>query len=414
MAQASTLAGWNIRALQDLQLGNKRVFVRVDFNVPLNDDGEVSDDARIVAALPTIRAVQQAGGRVICASHLGRPKGKPDPRYSMVPVAGRLAELTGQDVLVPDDCIGDAAEHLVANQRPGQIILLENLRFHEGETANSEEFARRLAELCDVFVGDAFGAMHREHASVSALPRIIPDRAAGLLVERELAFLSKLTGGAETPYIAMLGGAKISDKIEVIERLLAAVQGVIIGGAMANTFLAAEGEPMGRSLVEADKLTVARHLLRRCEERGVRIWLPVDHVVASDPSGEAPSRIVERGQVAADDMVLDIGPRTIELFAAVLDGTAGAGWSAPRTVFWNGPMGLFEREPFAAGTLAVARALSRSSAVSVIGGGDSAAAARQAGVTSMISHISTGGGASLEFLGGHVLPGLTALRGGRR
>lgn len=414
MALASTLEGWNIRSLDELQFSNKRVLVRVDFNVPVDADGNVTDDARIAGALPTIRRIQELGGRVICASHFGRPKGKPDPKYSLEPVAGRLAELLDQEVLLPDDCIGDAAEHLVANQRPGQVVLLENLRFHAGETANSEEFARKLADLCDVYVSDAFGALHREHASVSALPKVVPDRAAGLLVEREIAFLSKLTGGAETPYVAILGGAKISDKIGVLERLLNAVNGLIIGGAMANTFLAAQGHSMGRSLVEEDKLQLARHLLARCEERGIRVWLPVDHVVAGEASPDAATAVVGVGAVGASQMALDIGPRSCELFSAVLDGSAGEGWTTPKTVFWNGPMGLFEMEPFAAGTIAVARALARSPATSVIGGGDSAAAARQAGVTSMISHISTGGGASLEFLAGHMLPGLVALRGGRR
>ncbi|MCB9740194.1 MAG: phosphoglycerate kinase [Deltaproteobacteria bacterium] len=414
MAFASTLEGWNIRSLNELQLTNKRVLVRVDFNVPLDAAGHVADDARIVAALPTIRAIQAAGGRVILASHLGRPKGKVDPKFSLEPVAGRLAELLDQEVLLPDDCVGDAAEHLVANQRAGQIVLLENLRFHASETANSEDFARRLAELCDVFVSDAFGAMHREHASVAALPRIIPDRAAGLLVEREIAFLSKLTGGAETPYVAILGGAKISDKIEVLERLLGVVDGLIIGGAMANTFLAAQGHAMGKSLVETDKAQLARHLLARCEERGIRVWLPVDHVVAGEASADAATEVVPVGAVGEAQMALDIGPETVELFSAVLDGSAGEGWTAPKTLFWNGPMGLFEIEPFAAGTMALARAVARAPATSVIGGGDSAAAARKAGVTSMISHISTGGGASLEFLGGRMLPGLVALRGGRR
>jgi phosphoglycerate kinase len=414
MAFAGTLEGWNIRSVRDVQLTNKRVFVRVDFNVPLDAEGEVADDARIVAALPTIALIQEGGGRVILASHLGRPKGKVDAKYSLEPVARRLAELLGQDVLLPDDCIGNAAEHLVANQRTSQIVLLENLRFHAGETANGDEFARRLSELCDVYVSDAFGAMHREHASVSALPKIVPDRAAGLLVEREIAFLSKLINGAESPYVAILGGAKISDKIEVIEKLLGVINGLIIGGAMANTFLAAQGHAVGRSLVETDKFQLARHLLARCEERNIRVWLPVDHVVAAEPSEGAATAVVAVGDVGEAQMALDIGPASIELFSSVLDGSIGANWSVPRTVFWNGPMGLFEIDAFATGTMALARAVARSPAVSVIDGGDSAAAARKAGVMSMITHISTGGGASLEFLGGHLLPGLVALRGGRR
>lgn len=410
----SALSAMNIRSLKDLHMAGKRVLLRADFNVPLDDNGQITDDARIEAALPTIRAIQKAGGRVVACSHLGRPKGKRDPKLSLEPVAARLAELLDQDVLLPDDCLGEAAQHLVANQRENQVVLLENLRFEAGEKRDDEEFARRLAGMCEVYVNDAFGALHRAHASVSAVAKVMPDRAAGLLVERELRYLGSLTSGTEKPYIAVLGGAKIAGKIDVIERLLHVVDGLVVGGAMANTFLAAKDLPMGGSKVEADKLQLARHLITRCEELALPLWLPIDHVATTEIRVGAKTEIVEAGLLQHDQMAIDIGPKTIELYTAVLDGTAAAGPGAPRRIFWNGPMGIFEIEAFAAGTMAVARAIARSPAVSVIGGGDSAAAVRKAGVQSMVSHVSTGGGASLELLAGNPLPGLVALRGGRR
>jgi len=409
-----TLESLNIRSIRELELNNRRVLLRCDFNVPLDADGTVMDDSRIAAVVPTILHIQQAGGRVICCSHLGRPKGKKDPKLSLEPVAERLAELTGQDVLLPDDCVGDAAEHLIATQRSNQIVLLENLRFRAGEKKNSDDLARKLSELCDVYVNDAFGALHRAHASVSALPKMMMDRAAGLLIEKELAVLGDLAGGAPSPYIAIVGGAKISGKIEVLETLLDAVDGLIIGGAMANTFLAAQGHDMGNSLVESDRIALAKHLLKRFEAKGVPVWLPVDMLCVEAVEADAASQIVRVGELSGRQMAVDIGPETIAHFTSVLSGSLPDGPGVPRTVFWNGPMGVFEIDAFAAGTLAVARALARSSATSIIGGGDSGAAAKKAGVAQLISHVSTGGGASLEFLSGAQLPGLAALRGGRR
>ena len=414
MAVGNKLADWNIRALDELNLSGRRVLLRVDFNTPLDEDDEVADDSRIVAALPTIRAIHERGGRVIACSHLGRPKGKRVAKYSLEPVARRLAELLDTDVMLPDDCVGEAAQHLVANQRAGQVVLLENLRFHPGETQNSEEFARKLADLAEVYVNDAFGALHRSHASVDALPRLMPDRCAGRLVARELAFLAPLVSGAEAPYVAILGGAKISGKIEVIERMLESVDALIIGGAMANTFIAAMGHDMGDSLLESDRIPIARHLMQRCEEKGIGLFLPVDHLVTDEISADATATVVPRGAIGPGKQAVDIGPQTIALFGHVLDGSHPDMETPPRTVFWNGPMGVFEIDAFANGTMALARALARSGATSVIGGGDSAAAVRKAGVTELVSHVSTGGGASLEFLGGAALPGLGALRGGRR
>ncbi len=411
---AASLESLNIRSVKELDLQNRRVLLRCDFNTPLDADGEVADDTRIVAALPTIRYVQEQGGRVICCSHLGRPKGKRDAAFSLEPVAHRLAELLEQEVLLPDDCVGDAAEHLIANQRSNQVVLLENLRFHAGEKANSEDFARKLADNCDVYVNDAFGALHREHASVSALPKMMPDRAAGLLIERELAFLGELATGAASPYIAVVGGAKISGKIEVLEKLLDTVDGLIIGGAMANTFLVANGHDMGGSLVEADRVPIARHLLKRFAAKGVPVWLPTDVLCVEEIAPEAKVETRAVGDLRPGQKAVDIGPDTVALFTGVVDGSAPSAPGLPKSVFWNGPMGIFEMDAFANGTMAMARALARSTARSIIGGGDSGAAVKKAGVSDLVTHVSTGGGASLEYLSGNVLPGLVALRGGRR
>ncbi len=413
MAMNHWLEELNIRTLDEMHLAGERVLVRVDFNVPLDESGDVADDRRVVAALPTITAIQQQGGRVILCSHLGRPKGAKNDKLSMEPVARCLAELMDQDVLLPDDCVGDAANHLISNQRANQIVLLQNLRFHRGETSNSEEFARQLAALCDVYVNDAFGTLHRAHASVDALPRLMPDRSAGLLVSRELEFLSRLVTGTQSPFMAIIGGAKISDKIAMLERLLEQVDGLMIGGAMANTFLAAQGHEMGRSLVETDRTQMARHLLQRCVDKNISIFLPVDHVVVEEVAVDAATDVVERGHVGPTQRVVDIGPATVELYGQILLGQHDD-VAMPRTVFWNGPMGVFEMEPFSRGTIDVARVLAQSSALSVVGGGDSAAAVRRAGVAEMVGHVSTGGGAALAYLGGEVLPGLAALRGGRR
>jgi phosphoglycerate kinase len=415
-----TLEG--VSAVEDLERGpldeggwlaNKRVFVRVDFNVPLDKSGNITDDSRIRAAIPTIQYLVERGAKVIVASHLGRPKGKPDPKQSLEPCGARLAELTGYEVHLPEDCIGDAPKKVIHDLRVAsaggtvrgapQICLLENLRFHPGEEEDDETFARALAELCDVYVNDAFGAAHRAHASVHALPRLKKDRGAGMLMHKELSALGKLVEAPERPYVAVLGGAKVSDKIDVIEALLGKCDHVCIGGAMANTFLAAQGLDMRKSLVETDKLALARTLLSKAADRGVGLLLPTDVVVGE--SLEAKSgRPVPTNAVPPETLALDIGPDTVERFSKVL--------SEARTIFWNGPMGLFESPAFAHGTFAIARAMSKARGYTVVGGGDSAAAVYQAGddVAGAFDHISTGGGASLEFVEGKKLPGIEALR----
>ncbi len=390
-----------IRSVTDLDVDGRRVFVRVDFNVPL-EGGRVTDDTRIRAALPTLRLVMEKGGRPVIASHLGRPKGKPDPKYSLEPAGARLAELLGAEVLLADDCIGDGPRKVVSDLRDGQVALLENLRFHPEEEANEEGFAKELARLCEVYVNDAFGAAHRAHASVSALPKLVRDKGAGLLMEAELAALGKLRDEPPHPYVAVLGGAKVSDKIAVLEALLARVDTLVIGGAMANTFLAAQGRSMGKSLVEEDKLALARTILTRAEERGVSLLLPSDVVVAAG-TDSASGRVVSVDEVGADDMALDVGPSSVERFAEPM--------RSAKAVFWNGPMGLFENAAFAKGTLGVAEAIASAPGFTVVGGGDSVAAVQQAGIAERFDHVSTGGGASLELLEGRKLPGVEALRG---
>lgn len=395
-------------------LANKRVFIRVDFNVPLDKaTGEITDDSRIRAAIPTIEYVVSTGAKVILASHLGRPKGKRDDKLSLEPVGARLAELTGLEVYLPEDCIGDAPKKVIHDLRvastgarergDAQVCLLENLRFHPGEEKNDETFVRALGELCDVYIDDAFGAMHRAHASVDGLPRSKKDRGAGYLVEKELAALSKLVESPAKPFVAVLGGAKVSDKIEVIEALFARSDAICIGGAMANTFLAARGNDMQKSLVEEDRLALARTLISKAEAAGVDLVLPSD-VVVGDSLSAATGQAVAVSRVPEGTLALDIGPQTIERFSAVL--------SKAKTVFWNGPMGLFESEAFARGTREIALAMSRANGFTVVGGGDSAAAVRQAGdeIANAFDHISTGGGASLEFIEGKKLPGIEALR----
>jgi phosphoglycerate kinase len=389
-----------IRSVKDIEVEGRRVFVRVDFNVPL-EDGQITDDTRIRAALPTLRLVMERGGRPVLASHLGRPKGKAKPELSLEPAGARLAELLDCEVLLADDCIGDGPRKVVSDLRDGQIALLENLRFHDGEEADDEAFAKELARVAEVYVNDAFGAAHRAHASVSALPRLVRDRAAGLLMESELAALGKLRDDPAKPYVAVLGGAKVSDKIAVIEALMSRVDALVIGGAMANTFLAAQGRAMGKSLVEEDKLALARTLLARAEERGMQLLLPVDVVVAEGTDASA-GRVVPVTEVGENDMALDIGPASVRRFAEA--------FATAKSVFWNGPMGLFENEAFAAGTLGVAEAIGASPGFTVVGGGDSVAAIQQAKMADRFDHVSTGGGASLELLEGRKLPGVEALR----
>ncbi len=390
------------RSIRDLDLVNRRVFLRVDFNVPIKG-GVIGDDTRIRASLPTIRAALDAGaGSIVVASHLGRPKGKPNPDMSLRPVATRLAELLGQSVEFAEDCVGPAAERAVrAAERPS-VVLLENLRFHAGEEANDEDFAAALASLADVYVNDAFGAAHRAHASVEAILRYLPEAGAGLLMEKELRYLGTVLTKPDRPFVAVLGGAKVSDKIEVIQNLLPKVNALLVGGAMAYTFLKGRGKPVGRSLVEDDKVEEAQRLTAWAATSGVRLLLPVDHVVASEVNALAATETLSVDDVAIGDrMGLDIGPRTVALYAGAL--------ADAKTVIWNGPMGVFEMDPFALGTFALAKAVADVQGTTIVGGGDSIAAVKQAGVAGRITHISTGGGASLEFLGGRTLPGVAAL-----
>jgi phosphoglycerate kinase len=387
----------SVRDLRDL--GGKRVFCRVDFNVPIAE-GNVKDDARIVASLPTIRLLAGAGARVILASHLGRPKGKAKPEYSLAPVARHLASLLGSPVGFAEDCVGAAAESAVAATAAGGVLLLENLRFHAEEEANDAGFSDALARLGDLYVNDAFGSAHRAHASTAGVPARLKPAAAGLLMQAELDHLGKLLAHPDHPFLAILGGAKVSDKIELIDNLLPHVDAFLIGGAMAYTFLVAQGLPVGRSLVEADRVDLARSVLDRVRAAGKSILLPVDHVVAVGGDDNVV-RTTAGVALAEDEAGMDIGPKTAAAFAAEI---AGA-----RTVLWNGPVGRFEVAAFAAGSRAVAEALAASRAVTVVGGGDTGAAVHAFGVTSSMTHVSTGGGASLEFLSGLPLPGVAAL-----
>jgi phosphoglycerate kinase len=386
--------------VDQLDLAGKRVFLRVDFNVPL-EGGRVAEDTRIRAVLPTIEHCLKAGASVILASHLGRPKGTVDPRYSLAPVAARLDELLGRPVPLLPDCVGPEVEAAVAALKPGDTVLLENLRFHPGEEANDPEFARRLAALADVYVNDAFAAAHRAHASTEGITRFLQPAAAGLLMARELEALERIFERPERPVAAVLGGAKVSDKLALVEHLLTRVDALLIGGGMAFTFLAALGHGVGRSLLEAPRLEAARGILERARSLGVRVRLPVDVVVAASPDSAAGIRTVGVREIPDDLMGLDIGPLTAAQFGQALQGA--------KTVVWNGPMGVFEKPAFAAGTLGVARAVAGCGGFSVIGGGDTIAAVRQAGVIERIGYISTAGGAFLEFLEGRVLPGVAAL-----
>jgi phosphoglycerate kinase len=398
----TTLAG--ITTITDLDLAQKRVFIRVDFNVPLKKGtGQITDDTRIKEAIPTIKHAVEAGARVILASHLGRPKPGQHEGLSLEPCAARLAELTGYEVHLPDDCVGDAPRKVIQDLREGQVCLLENLRFHEEEEKDDEDFARQLAELCDVYIDDAFGAVHRAHASVHALPRLMRERGCGLLLEREIRVLGKLVTNPEKPYVAILGGAKVSDKLAVLEALLDRVTTLLIGGAMANTFLKAQGRNVQSSRVEDDKLPLARTILEKALAKRVTVLLPSDVVVGASLDATTGS-VVSVDSIPGGTMALDIGPATIAAFASQIE--------RARTIFWNGPMGLFESPAFAAGTLGVARSMSAAQGFTVVGGGDSAAAVAAAGpeVAAGFKHISTGGGASLELLEGRKLPGIEALR----
>lgn len=382
-------------SIRDLDLNGKRIFMRVDFNVPLAPGGqEITSDKRIKAALPTIKYALEHGAGLVLASHLGRPKGKVNPEMSLKPVATRLAEVLGVPVAFAPDCIGTEVEAMLP--APGQVLLLENLRYHAEEEKNDPAFAQQLAKLGDVYVNDAFGTAHRAHASTEGIIQFLKPAAAGLLMEKELEYLDKCTKNPEHPCVGILGGAKVSDKIEVIENLLKFADRLLIGGAMAYTFLKAQGKPTGKSLVEEDKVELAKQLL---EKSGDRLMLPIDHVVAAEFAENAPNEVVI--DIPEGKMGMDIGPATAEAFGAVL--------RASKTIIWNGPMGVFEKKPFDTGTVAIAKAVAESGALSVVGGGDSEKAVKSAGLSDKISHISTGGGASLEFLSGLVLPGVAAL-----
>ncbi|BDC48333.1 phosphoglycerate kinase [Bryobacterales bacterium F-183] len=380
-------------SIRDLDLKNKTVFIRVDFNVPL-DGGKITSDKRIKASLPTIQYALEQGAGVVLASHLGRPKGKRNPEMSLAPVAARLSELLGKPVIMAPDCVGPDVESM--KPAPGGILLLENLRFHPEEEGNDAEFAKKLASLADIYVNDAFGTAHRAHASTVGMIQFMPKGAAGLLMDKELEYLFKVTQNPERPCVAILGGAKVSDKIEVIQNMMKVVDKLLIGGAMAYTFAKAKGEPTGNSLVEDDKIELAKTLMA---EAGDKLLLPTDHVVAAEFKEGAENETVT--VIPDGKMALDIGPATIAAYEAVI--------ASAKTIIWNGPMGVFEKPPFDKGTMALAKAVAESSAISVVGGGDSEKAIKTAGLSDKISHVSTGGGASLEFLSGIELPGVAAL-----
>jgi phosphoglycerate kinase len=392
-----------IRFIEDLQLAGKRVFIRVDFNVPLDDQQRVTDDTRIREALPTLQRALSEGGKLIVASHLGRPKG-PDAKLSLEPAGSRLSELLGKahEVVLADDCVGDGVKKLVREIKEGQVLMLENLRFHKEEEANDEAFSRELAAWADVYVNDAFGTAHRAHASTAGMVPFVKEKAAGLLMRKELEHLGRILKNPAKPFVAVLGGAKVSDKIKVIDNLLPKVDALLVGGAMAYTFLKAQDVEIGKSRVETEKLDVARKALSSAERLGKSLLLPVDHVASTEPTGKAPVREVADRALPKELMGLDIGTRTRALFVQHVRNA--------RTVLWNGPMGLFEVPAFAAGTRAIAEAMAENrEATTVVGGGDSAAAVQQMGLGSKVTHVSTGGGASLEFLEGRELPGIQAL-----
>lgn len=390
--------------IDDVDLKGKKVLVRVDFNVPLDENQNITNDIRIQASLPTIKKIIAEGGKAILMSHLGRPKGQKDPKYSLKPAAKRLSELVSKDVKLAPDCVGDEVKNMVNAMQDGDVLLLENVRFHKEEEKNDEAFAKQLAELGDVYVNDAFGSAHRAHASTEGVTKFIKTCAAGYLMKKELDYLDSAISNPKRPFCAILGGAKISGKIDVINNLLTKVDTLLIGGGMAYTFYKAQGKEIGKSLLEEEKIELAKELLKKLQDSKVKFLLPLDVVVASEFKNESPSEVVPTDKIPSDKMGLDIGPKTVKLFTSEI--------LQSKTIVWNGPMGVFEMNNFAKGTNQVAKALADATekgAVTIIGGGDSAAAISKAGLSDKVSHVSTGGGASLEFLEGKVLPGVDAL-----
>jgi phosphoglycerate kinase len=390
-----------IKRVDEINLKGMRVLLRVDFNVPLGDKNQITDDTRIVSALQTINYIIQHGGKLIIASHLGRPKGKKDSKYSLAPVAERLSQLLNKKVELVPDCIGGEVQKKIEELKEGDLVLLENLRFYEEEEKNDKEFSKALASLCDVYINDAFGAAHRAHASVEGITHYVKEVGAGFLMIKEIECLEKVLVNPEKPYIAILGGAKISDKIGVIENLLDKVDTILIGGGMAYTFLKAQGFEVGRSIIEEDKIKFALDLIERAKSK-TKLILPLDHVAAQQIREDAKREIVSNEEIPPDWVCLDIGPETIKRFSQEIN--------PAKTIFWNGPMGVFEMKPFSQGSFSIAKEVANSKAFSVVGGGDTIAVINKAGVSHSISHISTGGGASLEFIEGKKLPGIEALR----
>lgn len=392
---------FNKKTLRDIDVSGKKVFCRVDFNVPLNESCDITDDTRVRAALPTIKHLVREGAKVILASHLGRPKGKANPAYSLCPVATHLGQLLDQQVIMAPDCIGENINLLADQLQDGGILLLENVRFHPGETENDPDFAEKLASIADIYVNDAFGTAHRAHASTEGVARLLNPAVAGFLMEKELKYLGNALADPVRPFVAILGGAKVSDKITVIENLLKKVDTILIGGGMAYTFLKAQGYETGKSLVEEDRIAMAADLLNKAKERNVEFLLPVDHLAAETFAADSPATICDNNQFPSTAMGLDIGPQSTEIYQQRIR-QAG-------TVVWNGPMGVFEFDAFAQGTFSIAQALAATDCLSIIGGGDSVAAVNKSNLQSQMTHISTGGGASLEFLEGKTLPGVAAL-----
>ncbi len=387
--------------IKDLDTKGKKIFLRVDFNVPLDDEGNIQDETRIRAALQTLNYLLEQEASVIVASHLGRPKGQFNPKLSMRPVAKRLSELISRNVILAPGVVGEEVERLKSQLYKGQVLLLENLRFHAEETENDPDFAQELARGIDYYVNDAFGASHRIHASVVAITRFVEKAAAGFLVKREVEYLNKAIHSPQKPYVAILGGAKVADKIPVIENLIKKADDILVGGAMAYTFLLAKGYGVGRSVVEKDKKELALELLEKAKKNKVNFHLPSDHIVARSPGKDEEAKELASLSIPEDLMACDIGPMTIKNFSSII--------AKAKTIFWNGPMGIFEVDQFSKGTVAIAKAVADSNAISIVGGGDSVLAVSKAGVTEKISHISTGGGASLEYIANETLPGLEAL-----